>query len=178
MKIGLLRHFPVDQAWPTGWRTAMELREWVERYDVAPVVPGAFDLGGIEWRACLSSDLPRAHQTAGAVFARDVELTPLLREPTFHGFPTGGLRLPVWAWAAVLRASWWIGHRSQRTSRDEFRDRVRQAADRLCGLNDDTLVVSHAGMMSALARELKRRGFRGPRFGRARHAQVYVFERR
>ena len=42
---------------------------------------------------------------------------------------------------------------------------------------EDLLVVSHAGMMLYLRKELLRRGFCGPKFGMAEHARLYVFER-
>ena len=93
-RIGLLRHFPVDQAFPRGWRTAAELEDWLARYDRAPVLVGAHDLGGVDWRSCLASDLPRARITADTVFGGPVEHTGMLREARFVAFDTGRLRLP------------------------------------------------------------------------------------
>jgi broad specificity phosphatase PhoE len=177
VRIGLLRHFPVEQQFPTGWRTASDLQEWRERYDSAATVAGAFDLGRVDWQACISSDLPRAIITAQTVFGESFERTPLLREPQFETFRTGELRLPfpIWRWA--LRLSWMTGHRSQRACRDEFLGRVADVADHLCGLQQDTLVVSHAGMMAYLSAKLRRRGFQGPKLRVAKHARAYVYER-
>jgi broad specificity phosphatase PhoE len=177
MRIGLLRHFPVVEPLPTGWKTAAELDAWQVRYDAAAAIVGAFDLGGIAWQACVSSDAERARVTAAAVFGAAVTHTALLREASLAPFATGGLRLPVGAWRWVLRLAWMTGHRSQRARRDEFRTRVAAAADELCAVQRDTLVVSHAGMMAYLSRELCRRGFIGPRLRDARHATVYVYER-
>lgn len=176
MRIGLLRHFPVAEQFPTGWKTAGDLQAWLERYDTAEALVGQFDLGGIDWQACLSSDMPRARITASAVFRGDVEQTELLREAQFAPFDTGNVRLPVWAWKWLLRWSWMTGHRSQRACRDEFQQRVLAAADRLCALDRDTLIVSHAGMMNYLSAELRRRGFIGPKLRIAKHAQAYVYE--
>jgi len=39
-------------------------------------------------------------------------------------------------------------------------------------------VVSHAGVMLYLSEELRRRGFAGPKLGIAKHARVYLFERK
>lgn len=177
MRIGLLRHFRVDMPLPRGLRTAGELHAWLSRYDDAEPVVGPFDLGGIEWPVCLSSDLPRARVTAAAVFAGDIEHTPLLREPQFAPFATGGLRLPVFAWKFVMRWCWLTGHRSQRAVRDDFRRRIDAVADRLVAEPRDMLVVGHAGMMAYLGRELRRRGFAGPRLRTAAHAKVYVYAR-
>ena len=177
MRIGLLRHFPVAEKFPTGWKTAADLMEWRERYDMAETSVGAFDLGGVVWQACISSDLPRTRVTASAVFHGEIEHTAQLREPQFAHFKTGNLRLPVWAWRWLLRLSWMTGHRSQRACRDEFQQRIFAVADHLSAANQDTLVVSHAGMMAYLSAELRRRGFVGPKLRIARFATAYIYER-
>ena len=178
MRIGLLRHFPVDEKFPAGWRTAAELQAWRERYDAAGVSVGEFDLGGVDWQACLVSDLPRARTTASAVFNGAREETALLREAEFAPFGTGNLRLPVWVWKWVLRLCWMTGHPSQRACRDDLRRRVGLMAERLCAADRDTLVVSHAGMMACLSADLRRRGFGGPKLRIANHAKVYIYEKR
>lgn len=68
------------------------------------------------------------------------------------------------------------GHRSQRTARDEFTQRVRQVADLIESPGGDILLVSHAGMMVYLRAELLRRGFQGLKFHMADHGRLYVFE--
>lgn len=177
MRIGLLRHFPVNYNFPTGWKTADDLQAWRERYDAAEALAGTFDLGGVVWQACLSSDLPRASLTARTVFRGEIEQTVLLREPEFALFQTGNLRLPMWGWQGLLRLAWLTGHRSQRACRDDFRQRVLAMADRLSALQQDTLVVSHAGMMAYLSAELRRRGFTGPKLRLAKHARAYIYEK-
>jgi len=73
--------------------------------------------------------------------------------------------------------AWLTGHQSQRPARDDLHRRVRAIVDQLEAEPGDTLVVSHAGVMFFLRKELARRGFRGPRFRLAEHARLYVFER-
>ncbi len=175
--IGLLRHFPVEEAFPTGWRTSAELIAWRERYDQAAAVVGPAELGNIAWQSCLSSDLPRALVTAGEVFSGRFEATSLLREPEFLPFQTGNLRLPALAWRWILRLSWMTGHSSQRACRDDFQRRVLAVADRLGTADCDTLVVSHAGMMFYLSAELRRRGFIGPKLRMPNYATVYLYRR-
>ena len=177
MRIGLLRHFPVRLKFPTGLKTAAELMVWCENYDVAGTDRSDADLGGIEWKTCIASDLPRARTTASALFSGTVEFTPLLREVRFAQFETGNLRLPVFIWKLALRLAWLTGHPSQRVCRDDFQQRVRAVADRVSTLEQDTLVVSHAGMMAYLSSELRRRGFSGPKLRIAKHATAYVFEK-
>lgn len=115
--------------------------------------------------------------TALAVFAGEVEFTPLLREAELAPFPTGRLRLPILVWRLLLQLAWKLGHSSQRSRRDDFRKRIAAVADRLCAAQEDVLVVSHAGMLAYLSAELRRRGFSGPRFRMARHAAAYVYKR-
>jgi broad specificity phosphatase PhoE len=135
------------------------------------------DLGSIQWTSCLSSDMPRTLATARAVFSGSVETSNLLREAEFAEFGTGRLRLPMWMWRLLLRFTWMTGHASQRQCRDDFRRRVLYVADSLARRDGDTLVVSHAGMISYLVAELKRRGFTGPSVRIPKHSRLYVFER-
>jgi broad specificity phosphatase PhoE len=87
------------------------------------------------------------------------------------------LRLPVTVWVWMVRLAWFTGHRSQRASRDEFLQRVGAVADLLEQSTVDTLVVSHAGMMTYLSAELRRRGFRGPRLRLPKHAILHLYTR-
>ncbi len=177
MRIGLVRHFPVERGFPTGWRTAAELHTWRQEYDASPCIIGAADLRSTTWDECLSSDLDRATATARALFSGAIEKTALLREPDFAEFGTGNLRLPMSLWHWVLRLAWMTAHRSQRACRDEFRGRVLAVADLLERRSGNILVVSHAGMMAYLSAELRRRGFAGPKLRIAKHATLYLYER-
>lgn len=177
VRIGLMRHFPVAHGLPVGWMTAQQLHEWREKYDASDIVPGSIDLAGHTWQQCLSSDLHRAYLTAQAAHAGEITQLRLLREIEFHPFRTGRLRLPIKVWHWMLRLAWLSSHESQRAARDDFRQRVRAVANLLDTAQSDTLVVSHAGMMIYLRKELIRRGFQGPPFRIAENARLYVFER-
>ena len=177
MRIGLIRHFPVTEPWPSGWVTSDDLQRWRERYDAAAPIVGPIDVGGIAWQRCFSSDLKRALLTAQKAYSGTIIPTPLLREASVPSFATGRLRLPVCGWRMLLRLAWFSGHKSQRTARDEFHGRIKAVADLLEHESLDTLVVSHAGVMFFLRKELLRRGLAGPKFGLAEPAQLYVFER-
>lgn len=177
-RVGLVRHFPVEHGFPIGWRTAAELQTWCREYDASPAIIGAADLRSTTWDECLSGDLDRAVATAETLFSGRVEKTPLLREPEFAQFGTGNLRLPMSIWRWVLRLSWLTGHRSQRACRDDFRRRVIAAADLLEQKTGSILVVSHAGMMAYLSKELRRRGYPGPKLRTAKHATLYLYEKK
>jgi broad specificity phosphatase PhoE len=175
--MGLVRHFPVQEAWPSGWVTSGYLQNWRIRYDAAAVRPTPIDVSAVAWQRCFSSDLKRAYVTAQAAYAGTIIQTPLLREVETLPFATGRLRLPLWAWRWCYRLAWLTGHKSQRPARDDLHRRVRAIADQLEAEPVDTLVVCHAGVMHYLRKELRHRGFTGPKFGLAESARLYVFER-
>jgi broad specificity phosphatase PhoE len=178
MRIGLVRHFPVQEAWPSGWLTSEDLQQWRVRYDASEPIVGPIDVSAIAWRRCYCSDLKRAAVTAQAAFCGSIIPTALLREVAPAPFATGPLRMPLWGWRLLYRLAWFTGHKSQRAVRDEFHRRIKATADLLEQEPLDTLVISHAGVMFFLRKELRRRGFTGPKFGLAESAQLYVFERR
>lgn len=177
MRIGLVRHFPVTEAWPSGWLTSDDLQRWRGRYEAAEPIVGPIDVSAVAWQRCFSSDLKRAYVTAQAAYAGTIVQSPLLREAEFLPFATGRMRLPVWGWRMLLRLAWMTGHSSQRAARDEFQSRIRTMTDLLEAEPVDTLVVSHAGVMFFLRKELLRRGFQGPRFRLAEHAKPYLFQK-
>lgn len=177
MRIGLVRHFPVQEAWPSGWVTSADLQQWRTRYDASEPIVGPIDVRPISWQRCFSSDLKRAYVTAQAAYSGTIVQTPLLREVATLPFATGRLRLPLCGWRWVFRLAWLTGHKSQSPARDDLHRRVRAINDLLEAEPVDTLVVSHAGVMHYLRKELIRRGFRGPSFKLAEHALLYVFER-
>lgn len=177
VRIGLVRHFPVTEPWPRGWVTSADLQRWRVRYDAAEPVIGPIDVSAVKWQRCFSSDLKRAYATARAAYAGIIEQMPLFREADVPALPTGNLRLPVWGWRMLLRLLWFTGHQSQRDARDAFIARIKAIANLLEQEPVDTLVVSHAGVMFFLRKELLRRGFTGPKFSLAETARLYVFER-
>lgn len=115
--------------------------------------------------------------TAQAAYAGTILQTPLLREVETLPFATGRLRLPLRVWRWLFRLAWLTGHKSQRPARDDLHRRVGAMADLLEAQPMHTLIVSHAGMMHFLRKELLRRGFQGPNFRVAEHGKLYVFER-
>lgn len=177
MRVGLVRHFKVAHALPGGWVTARDLHEWLTDYQEALVLKpeGTGTLAG--WDRCLTSDSRRAVVTAEVLFKGPIEVMPLLREFEFRPFTTGHLKLPVFVWRLLLRLSWLTGHRSQRAARDQFFERIRAISDLVQAEEGNILVVSHAGLMMYLAKELSRRGFTGPKFRVPENGKLYIFQR-
>jgi broad specificity phosphatase PhoE len=178
IRIGLIRHFEVLKPMPKGWYTWNELASWREEYEQSGITPGKIDLGGISWNRCFSSDLPRAYATAQAAFAGDILQMPELREPQVGAFRTGNLKLPFPIWKWMLRLAWMGSHSSQREAKAAFMEKVRHVTQEvITKAQEDTLIVSHAGVMMFLRKELVKLGFAGPGFKIAENGKLYVFER-
>jgi broad specificity phosphatase PhoE len=179
IKIGLIRHFEVEKPTPSGWITSQEFDRWRAEYDGADVIPGVVELGGIRWKRCLSSDLKRACMTAEAIFQGPIHRMRELREAQTSQFRTGRLRLPMRGWTWLLRLAWTTSHPSQRAAKADLLARVRYVVDEvLSRAEENTLIVSHAGIMVFLRKELLRLGFIGPYFRLAQNGKLYVFESR
>lgn len=173
-----MRHFKVRRGFPTGWVTAAEVHQWRHEYDQSEIISQPVDLGDTHWQHCFSSDLPRAHLTAQAVFRGPIERLAELREVEVEPFNTGRLRLPTLGWRLLVQAAWMTSHHSQRAAKERvLRDARRVVHEMVHPRRANTLVVSHGGMMMFLRRELLALGYAGPKFKLAEHGRLYVFER-
>jgi len=177
VRIGLVRHYKVDQPYPAArFVSGDDVAKWFVAYDVAPIVEGRTDLGGVAWERCVSSDLPRAVRTAELLFPGPgrVERRAELREIPLPPV-SGKLRLPFWWWAAWARLSWKL-HRDGREQMALAERRVRAVLDEvLRGPERNVLIVSHGALMLQMRKELARRGFRGPRLAYPENGKLYVY---
>ncbi|BAB04455.1 histidine phosphatase family protein [Halalkalibacterium halodurans] len=179
MKIGLLRHFKVTRGYPNRLVTSDELMKWVEEYDASEVEANEVDLRGIEWEKCYSSDLPRAIQTAEAVYDGEIERMEALREIRLAPLFRMNVRLPLFVHLLFIRGAWLFNHKSQPEARQEVIVRIRSTLDEIVKEEKDVLIVSHGGVMMFMRKELMRRGFRpqGAAFKRPENGKLYVFEK-
>lgn len=177
MKIGLIRHFRVNKEQPRVLVTSAEVGQWLTEYDTAEVHLGEVDLGGIDWKRCYTSDLPRALTTARQIFHGEIQIRKELREIPAHVHQKSRLKLPFLFWAAIGRAGWFLNLKGHEAANQAVKVRVSKVLDEILQSDEDVLIVSHAALMRNLARELRRRGFRGPNFGMATNGKLYLFER-
>jgi broad specificity phosphatase PhoE len=174
--IVLVRHGRPDL--PAGLRHPISGRDiggWYRGYDAAgildhPIPPAALRATAADPGSCvIASDARRARESAARLTAPErVRIEPLLREV---GFPESiglDLRLPPGAWVMVARGG---QHLRPTVGGDDAvaasRTRAAAAVDRLTSLtreHDALIVVAHAWFNRFLARELRRRGWRGPRW--------------
>ncbi|MBP1157004.1 MULTISPECIES: histidine phosphatase family protein [unclassified Paenibacillus] len=177
MKIGLVRHFKVKKDYPANRLVSTdEVMQWFKEYDEAQVEKGQTDLAGIEWSRCFSSDLSRALFTAKTIYDGQVDSFPELREIPAPRFKLR-MKLPFLWWAILIRVSW-IANRQTRLDLKHAETRVKLFLDEVVFQSqENVLIVSHAGLMMSMRKELMRRGFHGPRYKIPDNGKLYVFEK-
>ncbi|RSD25390.1 histidine phosphatase family protein [Mesobacillus subterraneus] len=178
MKIGLIRHFKVTLGYPGKFVTSDELLKWQQDYDRSGVEEVEIDHDGHEWSMCYSSDLDRAKNTALKAFEGDIIFAEELREVTLHPLFQSTLRLPLWLHVTLIRLAWLIGHKSQLENKKTVLERINKILDKAVEHGDNVLIVSHGGIMMYMRKELKKRGFHGPKFNRPENALLYIFEKK
>lgn len=175
MRIGLIRHFPVDCA-QTLLMNSDEFQEWVKRYDVSPIkIREATIVPGI-WDNCFCSDLPRAIETARYIYNGEIIQTELLREVPIAPVIRTKVKLPHLFWLIAARAAWLAAHPSQPEIMSQTKCRVRQCIADLPA-NESTLLITHGFLMRYIQQELFDRGYLGKRIVRAVHGELYIYEK-
>ena len=163
---------------PSGWLSAADIQAWQTEYDTSAVIQRPVLLDPAKWERWVSSDVKRARETARAIAAGPWEELQELREPNVSVLRPGTLRLPFAAWRWIFRWMWMTSHRSQQAIKAELLRNVAYVAKEVLAPDHrNTLIVSHAGVMMFLRRELLKLGFVGPRFKLAEHGRLYLFER-
>lgn len=180
MKIGLVRHFKVIHKWDREWMTSDQFNAWVEAYNNAEIEQSDLDYDYSEWNVCISSDLPRAIQTAETIYPGPIIATNRLREIEVQSIhPLGNLKLHYHMWLLMGRLAWYLSHRSQAERRSETRKRAGHIIDWIEEHYRDrnVLVVSHGAFMKVLTQVLYSRSYRGKGLVQPRNGAMYIFEK-
>src|SRR5688500_3942969 len=168
--VGLIRHFEVVRGMPAGWLSAADMQTWQMEYDTAAVIQRPVSLGDTRWERWVSSDVKRARETARSIATGPWEDVPELREPQISILRTGSLRLPFTVWRWIFRWMWMTSHRSQYATKLALQRNVAYVAQQVLAPDHrNTLIVSHAGVMIFLRKELLKMGYIGPEFTLAEH---------
>jgi hypothetical protein len=188
VRIVLARHGRPDL--PADLQRAISGRDigrWYRRYDAAGLVDGSEPPVRLRETAaaagCLvASDVRRALESAARLTApARVRVEPLLQEvgfPESLGIP---IRLPPGVWVLIARATQMLRCCQGEETVPATRARAATAARILSGLADEhrtVVVVGHAWFNRFVARELRRRGWRGPRWPPTSHWSTATYERR
>ncbi|MEM6449858.1 MAG: histidine phosphatase family protein [Cyanobacteria bacterium P01_D01_bin.105] len=159
-----------------------QFRQFVERYDAARIAqrslpPLAVRQVMANADVVFASHRPRATHTAELL---DVPVPPVVdsqfREIEFPvDFPRQ-LRFSALTWSVIAIALWRLGYTARSESLARTRKRAKIAADTLESqlaypLDDisSVVLVAHAGINRLIAKELRRRGWRGRKRPHSRH---------
>lgn len=171
MQIILVRHGRPDHG-AARWSTPIGMKAWVARYNAAAVATGERPDSLVELAGSVGivvcSSLQRCVESRSQL-ACDCcqEPDPLFAEAHLP-YPDWGLPLlPSRFWRLVFRGAWFLGFSSHTEPVGESTDRARAAADRLIALAEEhgsVLLMGHKIMNALIARELRRRGWKGSMF--------------
>jgi broad specificity phosphatase PhoE len=178
MEIVLVRHGRSALERPPGRITAGEFRSWIDAYhecgiadESRPDLPLIEEGKRAEMIVC--SDLRRAIESSRRIAPERTPLqSPLLREA---GWPPrgdwGDLRLPLVLWGSLS----FLLRRSERSSGETWGQASLRAVEavewleELAAAHGRILVVAHGNLNMLMARELRSRGWRGPRWPASRN---------
>ncbi len=175
MKIGLIRHFKVNQPFPKKmWLNKSEVIQWFEEYESAKMESKEVDLCGIDWKKCYSSSLNRAVNTARQIHDGEIIVAEELKELDILHLLPDRIKLPFTIWGLLVRIKSFASNKNT----NEFRNNISTFTDELLLKNNSNiLVVSHWFVMKLLQKELIKRGAKGELFKSPDYGKVYVFER-
>lgn len=176
MRIGIVRHFRVDYK-PKRFMNSSDFEEYVNHYDISPVIINKISSEDIRWKKCYSSDLQRAVTTAGSIYDGDIITTALLREVIMYPVIRTSLKLPGFLWSISSRTAWRLNHRSQKETLSDTAERAEKFIENLnLNSDEDILIVSHGFFLMTLIKKLRDRGFKGTIPCNMKNGYLYILE--
>lgn len=175
--ISLIRHGKPTIT-PQGWIGGRELPQVINRYQSARIASDSFppdDVQALVQSAKLvfTSDIPRAMHSAQILEPTISPVSnPLFREVDFWLECPINIRLPFHLWLFLDRLLLSFGYSSHSQSQANIKERVRNAAELLEQQSCETrsvVLVGHGITNLFIARELKKRGWHGPRTPKMEH---------
>ncbi|MEO1621569.1 MAG: histidine phosphatase family protein [Cyanobacteria bacterium J06632_3] len=178
--ITLIRHGPPAVSL-NQWVRGHQFRKFVERYDAAKIARQARPprsvqqvMAQADW--VFASNRPRATHTAELL---GVPMPPIVdarfREIEFPvDFPRH-FRFSALTWTVIALTLWRLGYSSKCESFTRAKQRAKNAADLLEGQisaqasEASVVLVAHGGINRLIAKELRRRGWQGPRLPHSWH---------
>ena len=183
--ITLARHGPVDVSWnsriPGG-----NFASFVEGFKAAGIVPTSEPpsvacRGAREAHTLICSDLPRAVESMQLIAPGRYYLQEaLFREAEIPTPFRTSIPLRIATWAVVARVLWYIRKWPETESPREARERAKRATDvleTLVAQDGSVFLLGHGYFNAAIARQLRRRGWRGPKFPSTRHWSAITYRR-
>lgn len=178
MKIGIIRHFPVDIQQPkNGVMSSQSLKQWYSIFSNSDVKQLCVHTDNLNWDKCYASDLKRARLTAKAIFNGEIIYTEKLREMPPKIDLKQDIKLPFLVWMFFSKLSFLATHHFLAEPKTELVQRIKDFLDSILTENRDVLLVSHAVVLKNLRLELIKRGFAGPYFTIPKHGKLYLYKK-
>jgi len=175
MKIGLVRHFKVDLK-RDFFMTSEKYNQYMSEYEKTEVIPNELVVDK-NWDKCYCSSMQRAINTAKTIYHGDITITDRLVEISFTARINTKIPLPYYFWTLINRIAWFRNHVSQPEGRTKTLKRIDEIINEILKQQDkNILIVSHAGTLYEIRKILKRKGFKGHRFIKARNGKLYIME--
>src|SRR4051812_12444798 len=175
---------------PAGLERAIfghEIGRWYRRYDESGIVHGVEPPAGLRAAAAaagcvIASDSRRALETAASLgLTQNVRVESALREVGFPESLALPVRLTPGAWVLIARAMQMLRCCECEEPVPATRARAVIATDTLSQLAKDhgtLIVVGHGWFNRFVARELRQRGWRGPRWPPTGYWSTATYRRR
>jgi hypothetical protein len=176
MRIGLVRHFKVNLK-KNRFMTSKQYNEYTKNYDVSEVIPNELVIDA-QWDKCYCSSLSRAITTAKTIYHGETIITDKLVEIPTVALVNMKLPIPYIVWGIIVRFAWIRNHISQPEGRMATLKRINEIIELILKeKSENILIVSHAGTLYEVKKILRKRGFQGEKFIKARNGKLYIFQK-
>ncbi len=162
-----------------------QFRRFVERYDAAKIAraslpPRSAQQAVARAARVVASHRPRATHTAELLGASKLDLVDVrFREIEFPVDFSRYFCFSALTWTMIALTLWRLGYRDRCESFALAQQRARQAADVLENqtVQGSVVLVAHCVINKLISKELRRRGWRGPRIPGIRHWGCTTYRR-
>ena len=186
LQIVLARHgrpdLPAEARRPISGR---DIGRWYRDYNESGILDGAAPAqlrDAARAAGCVvASDLRRAIESAACLTSRDcIRVEASLREVGFPESLDSSMRLSPNLWVFIARAAQMLDRRDDEGGRPAVRARAASVAatlSQLAGDHQSVVAIGHGWFNRFIARELRRQGWRGPRFLPSAYWSSVTYER-
>ncbi len=177
MKLGLIRHFKVNQN-KKKYLSSTEFGLAMKEYDSCPVIPNNININQDEWDICYCSSLSRAVTTAKAIYNKKIIQTDLIVEVPISPFTKRKIILPLFFWHLGARIAWYKSHKSQKENIKQTKIRIEKFYNIISESGyENILIVAHGYFLNMFYQEMKKKGFAGKVDFNMKNGVLYKIEK-
>ena len=177
MKLGLVRHFKVDQTIDEKFLSPEKFDTTIKEYDSCSVIPNGLEINSSEWDICYCSSLPRAITTAKTIYNKEIIKTDLIVEVPISSFTKRNIKLPLFIWHLGARIAWYKSHHSQTEDIYATKRRIEEFYKLISNSgHENILVVAHGYFLKVFYEVMKKKGYSGDVELNIKNGKLYVLE--